>query len=108
MKLPRARPKVMGVPISIETVKGLTKASRDIFTRRFVSEDVKQTRQGICMECPSWNSKSNRCKECGCQMRIKTSLASSSCPLGKWGPLDMTNPSVDATQHEEGTEESSD
>jgi hypothetical protein len=38
MKLPRAKPKIMGVPVSIETAKDLAKASRDIFMRRFVPD----------------------------------------------------------------------
>ena len=85
MKLPRLRPKIMGVPVSIETVKGLTKASKDIFMRKFVPDDVKQIRMDICRVCPSWEHASNRCNECGCQMRVKTSLTSSECPLKKWG-----------------------
>ncbi len=64
------------------------------------------------MVCPSWEHKSNRCKECGCQMRIKTSLASSSCPLGKWyahgESLHLTDSGIDSAEHEEGTEETSD
>ena len=41
MKLPRIKPKIMGVPVSIETAKSLTRAGRDIFMRRYVPEDVK-------------------------------------------------------------------
>ena len=111
MRLPRSAPKIMGVPVSIETVKGLTKASRDIFMRRFVPEDVKQIRMDICMVCPSWEHTSNRCTECGCQMRVKASLRSSECPLKKWGqhgePLDARDAGVNITEHEEGPEETS-
>tara|TARA_Y100000004_G_C8652071_1_gene301559 strand:- start:132 stop:467 length:336 start_codon:yes stop_codon:yes gene_type:complete len=84
MKLPRAKPKIMGVPVSIETAKDLAKASRDIFMRRFVPDEVKSERMEICRTCPSWNESSNRCRECGCQMRVKTTLTSSKCPLNKW------------------------
>lgn len=109
MKLPRIQPKIMGVPVSIDTAKNLTKASRDIFMRRFVPADVKQLRMDICMVCPSWEHTSNRCTECGCQMRVKTSLRSSECPLKKWGVhLDRGNTRIDSTEHEEGTEKPSD
>ncbi len=109
MKLPRIQPKIMGVPVSIDTAKSLTKASRDIFMRRFVPADVKQLRMDICMVCPSWEHTSNRCTECGCQMRVKTSLRSSECPLKKWGVhLDRGNTRIDSTEHEEGTEKPSD
>ena len=112
MRLPRSTPKIMGVPVSIETAKGLTRAGRDIFLRRFVEDDVKELRMDICMVCPSWEHTSNRCTECGCQMRVKVSLRSSECPLKKWGrhvkSSDIGNAGIDIAEHEEGSEESSD
>lgn len=111
MRLPRSTPKIMGVPVSIETAKGLTRAGRDIFLRRFVEDDVKELRMDICMVCPSWEHTSNRCTECGCQMRVKVSLRSSECPLKKWGrhveSSDIGNAGIDIAEHEEGSEESS-
>ena len=111
MKLPRIRPKIMGVPVSIETARSLAKAGRDIAMRRYVPDDVKRSRMEHCMICPSWEHSSNRCLECGCQMRVKTSLTSSECPLGKWGRLvilDAGNSAVDTTEHEESAEQTSD
>jgi hypothetical protein len=105
MKLPRIQPKIMGVPVSIETAKDITKAGRDIFLRRFVPDDIKQIRMDICKVCPSWEHTSNRCMECGCQMRVKVSLSSSECPLKKWGiHLNFGDSGVDTTEHEESTE----
>ena len=105
MKLPRIRPKIMGIPVSIETAKGLTIASRDIFLRKFVPDDIKQIRLDICKECPSWSERFNRCTECGCQMRIKAALSSSQCPLKKWGMhLDSGDARIDITEHEESPE----
>ena len=105
MKLPRIRPKILGVPVSIETAKSLTAASKDIFLRKFVSEDVRNIRMDICKECPSWSERFNRCTECGCQMRVKVALASSQCPLKKWGMhLDAGDARIDATEHEESAE----
>jgi len=62
----------------------LYKAAGDIVNRRFVSDEKKKGRRAICEICPSWNKRLNICRECGCQMRVKTSLSSSQCPLGKW------------------------
>jgi hypothetical protein len=106
----------MGVPVSIETARSLAKASRDIAMRRYVPDDVKRSRMEHCMICPSWEHSSNRhssnrCLECGCQMRVKTSLTSSECPLGKWGRLvilDAGDSAVNTTEHEESTEQTSD
>jgi hypothetical protein len=110
MKLPRIRPKIMGVPVSIETARNLAKAGRDIAMRRYVPDDVKRSRMEHCMICPSWEHSSNRCLECGCQMRVKTSLTSSECPLGKWGKLvilDAGDSTVDTTEHKESAEQTS-
>ena len=112
MRLPRAKPRIMGVPVSIETAKGLTRAGRDLFLRRFVPEDVKDLRMDICKVCPSWEHRSNRCTECGCQMKVKVSLSSSECPLKKWGrhvaTSDVRDSRVDTTEHKEGSKEASD
>jgi hypothetical protein len=86
MRLPRSKPKIMGVPVSIDTAKDLARATRDVFKRRFVPEDVKQLRMSICQDCEHWDKRSHRCTECGCQMKVKTTLTSSRCPLNKWGP----------------------
>lgn len=47
-----------------------------------VSEEEKQRRLSICDLCDK--KKGNRCSECGCVLQIKTSWASSECPLKKW------------------------
>tara|TARA_R110000744_G_scaffold105850_2_gene202017 strand:- start:818 stop:1144 length:327 start_codon:yes stop_codon:yes gene_type:complete len=107
MKLPRIKPKIMGVPVSIDTAKGLTKASRDLFLRRFVPDEVKKARMETCRACPSWSKQGNKCTECGCQMKVKTTLTSSECPLHKWGryipALDFGNTGIDTGKHEKGT-----
>ena len=44
VKLPRVKPKVLGIPISRKTVKDLNQAAKDVFMRRFTPEDVKVIR----------------------------------------------------------------
>ena len=52
------------------------------FVAQLQAESEK--RWEICETCPSL-IRFNRCKECGCFMKIKTKLVNSSCPLDKWG-----------------------
>ena len=85
-RLPRA-PKLMGIPLNRDTGISLTKAAKDIAMLRFSPQNIRDERQATCLTCPSWNEASNRCDECGCQMRVKISLNSSKCPLNKWGPF---------------------
>ena len=49
-----------------------------------VTEDVRQKRLSICGECPRFVKLTSQCMECGCIMKLKTKLASATCPLGKW------------------------
>ena len=49
------------------------------------SADTRAKRVTICMACPLLKKGLMfRCLECGCPIRTKTALASSSCPKGKW------------------------
>ena len=41
----------------------------------------------LCRFCDKFDSKTERCKECGCFMKTKTQLAAASCPLGKWNAI---------------------
>lgn len=84
-RLPRA-PRIMGIPLRKETGIDLARDAKDVLTLRFVPNEVKQERRAICQGCEHWNEAANRCTECGCQMRVKTTLSSSRCPLNKWGP----------------------
>jgi len=53
-----------------------------------VSKDVAFDRLDICNECDRLFRPTFTCKECGCFMKVKTRLSGSSCPLGKWGPVE--------------------
>jgi hypothetical protein len=44
---------------------------------------TKELRMEICNSCDDLNS-FNFCTHCGCFMPLKTELANSSCPVGKW------------------------
>lgn len=58
--------------------------ANDVFTTFFVaSKQTQKKRMDICDECPEF-SKKNICKKCGCFMKVKSKLALSECPIGKW------------------------
>lgn len=48
------------------------------------AKDVIEERLAICNECP-WLFKSlQKCRKCGCFMKLKTTLEKAQCPIGKW------------------------
>ena len=46
-------------------------------------QDVIDTRRAICDGCE--HRFGLNCKKCGCFIKAKTKVATSSCPVGKWG-----------------------
>ena len=48
-------------------------------------EDIVNKRWDICKGCEFLLKPTNTCKKCGCFMNVKTHIATSSCPIGKWG-----------------------
>jgi hypothetical protein len=48
-------------------------------------QEVAQERLSLCKVCEFYVGA--RCSKCGCQMKVKTTLATSSCPIGKWGAV---------------------
>jgi len=52
-----------------------------------VSAEDGFRRLELCRFCDKFDSKTERCSECGCFMKVKTQLASASCPLGKWNSV---------------------
>jgi DNA gyrase inhibitor GyrI len=50
--------------------------------KKLVSEDVNH-RWAICQTCPELTP-NNRCKQCGCFMKLKTKVKAAKCPIGKW------------------------
>jgi len=54
----------------------------------YINETMKNDRMNICNSCDRFIKSTTQCKECGCIMKIKTSLPHASCPLGKWNQVD--------------------
>lgn len=49
-----------------------------------ISKELQNKRMKICEECVFFDLGSNRCKKCGCFLKIKTAWRSQKCPIGKW------------------------
>lgn len=47
-------------------------------------EELAEYRFSICSGCEFFKKNGNRCKKCGCFMKLKTQLAAAKCPIGKW------------------------
>jgi hypothetical protein len=47
-------------------------------------EELAAYRLSICSTCEFFKKTGNRCKKCGCFMKLKTTLAHAKCPIGKW------------------------
>lgn len=55
----------------------------DVRQPRTPEEEVKR-RLDICNECPWLNKRLVKCRQCGCFMKLKSTLQQASCPIGKW------------------------
>lgn len=47
-------------------------------------DELAQYRLSICQGCEFFKKSGNRCKKCGCFMKLKTHLENAKCPIGKW------------------------
>ena len=58
----------------------------DLFDPRHPRSDQEliEYRLNICNSCPFFNKKLLKCTKCGCFMKLKTTLAKASCPMGHW------------------------
>ncbi len=58
------------------------------------SDPTQLRRLEICRSCDRYNQNdpdNPRCNECGCFLKVKTSWAGESCPLGKWSSEKISN-----------------
>lgn len=49
-----------------------------------LSADAAYARYQTCLGCDQFEAETTRCRACGCNMKLKTQLASAVCPLSKW------------------------
>lgn len=46
--------------------------------------ELIEHRLAICNECPAFNKRLQKCRKCGCFMKLKTTLIQAKCPMEKW------------------------
>jgi hypothetical protein len=49
-----------------------------------VSRTIRAERMSECRACEHFFAPTSQCRQCGCVMVVKTTLAGAECPLGKW------------------------
>lgn len=66
----------------------------DMFNKNMerVMPIIQEKRLDICKACPEFVRFTHQCKKCGCLMKAKTKLADATCPLNKWGKVDIKVP----------------
>lgn len=47
-------------------------------------KEMIESRLAICNTCPMFNKTFQKCRQCGCFMKLKTTLVQAKCPLGHW------------------------
>lgn len=50
----------------------------------FVSEEKRNKRSEICVDCSQFNRESKKCYLCGCYMEVKWKFKSATCPINMW------------------------
>ena len=61
----------------------LRKMSNKVKNILIYDEDIINERWDLCKGC-EFLLPTNNCKKCGCFMKLKTRVATASCPIGKW------------------------
>ena len=58
----------------------------DIFKKetQYLEKDLASQRYDTCLNCDKFMHATKQCRECGCFMKVKVTMAAASCPLGKW------------------------
>lgn len=57
------------------------------------SKQQLDNRLSICKSCEFWDrfgfGGTGKCKKCGCSTQAKLRMATSKCPIDKWGPIEV-------------------
>lgn len=58
----------------------------DLFDPRQPRSDKEliESRLAICNTCEWFHKNLQKCRKCGCFMKLKSTLRQASCPIGKW------------------------
>ena len=53
-------------------------------SNNYTAKDIRNERYSICKGCEHFFNPIKMCRECGCNMPLKTWLKEDTCPIGKW------------------------
>jgi hypothetical protein len=53
-------------------------------SKNYINKEIRDNRYEICKGCEHFFNPIKMCRECGCNMPLKTWLKEASCPIGKW------------------------
>lgn len=52
-------------------------------------ENLREERLTLCKNCEFFFEPTTTCSKCGCFMTLKTYMPFASCPVGKWGIINI-------------------
>jgi len=66
--------------------KSILKNTKSVLKGEAIKADktTKEERLMVCDGCVHYHAPDDRCKVCGCLMKVKASLKAESCPVNKW------------------------
>jgi hypothetical protein len=53
-------------------------------SNNYTTKDIRNERYDICKGCEHFFNPIKMCRECGCNMPLKTWLKEATCPINKW------------------------
>lgn len=78
------------MPSTYNQLKGFILSAKDVLGAALtgngvlVEESIRDSRLEICRGCEFFETKSERCTQCGCFMNAKSMFKQTHCPVGKW------------------------
>jgi hypothetical protein len=85
-----AKPRPLPMPpLKTQVVNAASAASRvisNIINRHSIKapDDIIASRKEVCNGCEFLDNTRDRCSKCGCYYKMKITLRSERCPIGKW------------------------
>lgn len=50
----------------------------------FTNMQTRLERAGHCQKCEFYLRSTKQCRQCGCLVNLKVTIANEECPIGKW------------------------
>lgn len=68
----------------VASARDILRAARNLV---LVEAPVREARTACCHACDEYRASADRCRVCGCFVRISAAIALADCPRGKWGSI---------------------